>query len=152
MSAIAVPAMATAAVRSQPRLASGYGGLRAAAPRGPIDQAEQASHAMLDRTLALAVIYLAIADLTAGPARRGSSRGVTEAERQDAHRFLFAERGPWHTARQAWCLAAGIAPEWLDRHLAQASCRRPLAPARAVAPEGRTGPAAAAPSPTFQSA
>ncbi|MCK8784142.1 hypothetical protein M0638_07100 [Roseomonas sp. NAR14] len=91
-----------------------------ALPGGTGAAGERAAAAIQERALALAVLQLAIADLTA-PARRDSSsnaRAVCAEERRQARLFLFSPDGAWAAARHAWCDAAGVAPAWLERRVA----------------------------------
>jgi hypothetical protein len=60
--------------------------------------------------LAAAVLLKALSDagITAG-----YGLAAAPAERSQAVEFLTASRGDWRAAREAWCEAANVDPDWL---------------------------------------
>jgi hypothetical protein len=81
--------------------------------------------------LAAAVIHRAIEDAltpderlarpraiaTPGGPRRGFTVGLKPRDREEAVRFLLDPSAGWADAREAWCDAAGVAPDVIRRHV-----------------------------------
>ena len=66
--------------------------------------------------LARAVVLQAVVDTTAqiNPQRTGVSASRPQRhEQDDARAFCLATEGEWAEAREAWCDAAGLDPDWV---------------------------------------